>query len=57
VALRDLVFQDQTAAQWRACGQAAVVGHDGDIVLFVHQDGGWIQDISYHLSNGIQKLN
>ena len=39
VALGHLVAQHQTARQHGACGQATVVGHDGDVVAGVHADG------------------
>ena len=39
VALRHLVAQHQPAGQDGACGQASVVGHDGDVVAGVHADG------------------
>jgi AraC-like DNA-binding protein len=39
VALRHRVAQRQPRGQQRACSQAAVVGHDGDVVALVHADG------------------
>ena len=39
VALRHLVAQHQARGQGSACGQATIVGHDGDVVAVVHADG------------------
>ncbi|SPR99610.1 hypothetical protein CBM2634_B100003 [Cupriavidus taiwanensis] len=38
VALRDRFGQHQAAREGGACGQPAVIGHDGDVVVRVHRD-------------------
>jgi hypothetical protein len=57
MALGNLVFEDQARAQLSSRWQATIVCHDGYVVHFIHQNGGWIHKISYHLGYGTQNFN